>query len=51
MNKYLFWRCKVNWHNKYHKYIQEWIDNVTPEQMDYFVKEREHLIARGIYYD
>ena len=46
---YLFWRCKTNWHNKYHRYIYEWIDNVLPTQLEYFKKEMEHLINQGIY--
>lgn len=25
---YLLWRCKTSWHNKYHHYINEWINNV-----------------------
>lgn len=46
---YLKWRCKTNWHNKYHKYINEWIDNILPLQLDYFKIEMEHLIKQGIY--
>ena len=49
MNNYLKWRCRTNWHNKYHKYIDEWIKNVTEEQLSYFVIEREHLIKNGLY--
>jgi hypothetical protein len=49
MKKYLQWRCLTNWHPKYYKYIDEWIENVTEEQMGYFVKERRHLIQNGIY--
>ena len=49
MKKYLEWRCRMNWHPKYLKYIQEWINNVTPDQMKYFEKERKNLINRGIY--
>jgi hypothetical protein len=39
----------MNWHLKYHKYVDEWISNVTSEQLSYFEKEREHLIKQGIY--
>lgn len=46
---YLYWRCKVNWHNKYHRYINEWIDNVLPHQLEYFKKEMENLIKLRIY--
>ena len=46
---YLVWRCKTNWHNKYHHYINEWISNVLPTQLEYFKREKENLIKRGIY--
>jgi hypothetical protein len=46
---YLEWRCRMNWHPKYYKYIQEWIANVLPYQIEYFEKERKHLIDKGIY--
>lgn len=49
MKRYLEWRCRMNWHPKYLKYIQEWISNVTEDQMSYFIKEREHLINNGQY--
>lgn len=49
MKRYLEWRCRMNWHSKYFKYIQEWISNVTEDQMSYFIKEREHLINNGQY--
>lgn len=49
MKRYLEWRCRTNWHPKYLKYIQEWISNVTPNQMEYFIREREHLINNGQY--
>jgi len=46
---YLVWRCKTNWHNKYHRYIDEWISNVLPTQLEYFKKEKENLIKMGVY--
>ena len=46
---YLVWRCKTNWHIKYHHYINEWIDNVIPTQLEYLRREKENLIKRGIY--
>lgn len=46
---YLFWRCKTNWHNKYYRYINEWINNVLPIQLKYFRREMNNLIKRGIY--
>ena len=47
MKEYLVWRCKMNWHPKYHKYIEEWISNVTDDQLIYFEKERIKLISNG----
>lgn len=35
MKTYLEWRCRMNWHPKYLKYIQEWISNVTSTQLEY----------------
>jgi len=54
MNKedrdYLVWRCRVNWHSKYLRYIDEWIEHTTQQQLDYILGvERKHLIDRGIY--
>ena len=49
MKRYLEWRCRMNWHPKYLRYIQEWVSNVTPDQMMYFEREREHLIKNGQY--
>ena len=46
---YLLWRCKTSWHNKYHHYINEWINNVLPNQLRYFRKEMNNLINKGIY--
>lgn len=49
LKTYLEWRCRMNWHPKYYKYIGEWISNVLPIQCTYFEIEMEHLIERGIY--
>ena len=49
MEKYLKWRCKMNWHPKYYKYIDDWINNILPYQMEYFKKEKQHLINNGVY--
>ena len=47
---YLKWRCHMNWPNRYLRYIDEWIQNVNEQQMNYFINvERRHLIDRGIY--
>ena len=48
--QYLQWRCRVNWHPKYLKYVDEWIENTTQQQLDYILGiEQKHLIERGIY--
>jgi hypothetical protein len=44
---YLEWRCRTSWHPKYLKYIDEWISNITPDQLKYFRKEMLHLIENG----
>ena len=49
LRKYLEWRCVRNWHKKYYKYVNTWIENVLPYQCDYFVCEMFHLIDQGIY--
>lgn len=46
---YLKWRCTTNWHPKYYKYIDMWIENVQPVQCEYFEKEMNHLIEKGVY--
>jgi len=49
---YLKWRCKVNWHSRYLKsnwYIDQWINNITYEQLQYFIKEMDNLIKSGEY--
>jgi hypothetical protein len=43
MKGYLFQRFIRNNHPKYHKYVNEWIDNVTENQMTYFKLEKERL--------
>mgnify|MGYP006873000713 CR=1 FL=1 len=50
MKAYLEWRCRTNWHNKYRKYINEWVSNVTPTQLEYFKIEKQHLTDKGVYY-
>ena len=39
----------MNWHPKYMRYIDEWISNVTQTQIEYFEREMENMINRGIY--
>lgn len=43
LKEYLQYRCKTSWHNKYHKYIDEWISNVLPSQLEYFKREMINL--------
>lgn len=49
MQTYLEWRCRMNWHPKYYKYIQEWIVNVLPYQIEYF--EKEWVMRLGAHMD
>ena len=44
INEYIRYRFKVNNHNKYHKYMEEWAENLTPEQIAYFIEERNRLL-------
>ena len=46
---YLEWRFRTNNIPKYLKYMEEWISNLTPEQINYFRKERLHLISMSKY--
>ena len=43
MKEYLIQRFLRNNHNKYHKYCKEWAENVTPEQIQYFIEEKKRL--------
>lgn len=43
MNDYLMRRFIKNNHNKYIKYAKEWIDNLTHDQIAYFVLEKERI--------
>ena len=53
MNKelktYLEWRFRVNNTNKYQRYRDEWINNLTPTQIYYFEIEMERMILNGQY--
>lgn len=46
---YLRWRFRVNNHNKYQQYVNDWIYNVTETQLQYFKEEMRRLIKSGIY--
>jgi len=50
LKTYLEWRCRMNWPKKYLIYIDEWISNVTESQIEYFIRERQHLINNGTYH-
>lgn len=43
IDEYLVYRFRKNNHNKYLKYMQEWINGITKTQLDYFKKEKERL--------
>lgn len=43
LNEYLIHRFKRNNHNKYHKYCELWISNITETQVNYFRLEKERL--------
>ena len=53
LKEYLIWRCKTCWHNKYLKsswYINQWISNVTFEQIYYFINhEMPNMIKNNLY--
>ena len=40
---YLFQRFIRNNHNKYSHYYKEWIDNITEDQYNYFILEKQRL--------
>lgn len=35
--------------NRYRQYCQQWINNLTEEQIAYFKEEKKRLTNRGIY--
>ena len=43
IREYLTQRFLRNNHTKYYKYCNDWIDNVTEEQLNYFIKEKDKL--------
>ena len=43
IREYLTQRFLRNNHTKYYKYCNDWIDNVTEEQLNYFIKEKDRL--------
>ena len=50
IKKYLIWRCRMNWHKKYIKYIDEWISNITSNQLSYIINhEMPYMIKNNFY--
>lgn len=43
LDSYLIYRFKINNHNKYLKYMNDWITNITENQLQYFRLEKERL--------
>lgn len=43
IKEYLIQRFIRHNHNKYRKYCNEWIDNVTEDQINYFIEEKRRL--------
>ena len=40
---YMFQRFRRNNHAKYQKYAEEWVNNTTQEQQEYFKQEQKRL--------
>ena len=43
MKDYLIKRFFIYFHKKYHKYVEEWIRNLTEDQIAYFILEKERV--------
>ena len=43
IREYLTQRFLKNNNTKYYKYVNEWIDNLIPSQIDYFIIEKKRL--------
>ena len=43
MKEYLIKRFLRNNHNKYAKYAEEWIGNLTADQIAYFILEKQRI--------
>jgi len=46
---YLQWRFLRDCFPKYRQYCDEWISNITGDQLSYFMIEMERLTKNGIY--
>jgi len=51
MKDYLIRRFNRNNHNKYKKYADEWVDNLTHDQIAYFILEKERTNGEGFVKD
>lgn len=49
LKKYLLWRFHYFNHAKYRNLADEWIANITIDQLQYAKRERENLIKNNIY--
>lgn len=49
LRTYLQWRFYLHCFPRYRQYCNEWIDNVTPDQVLYFKEEMKRLTDNGIY--
>jgi len=49
LKKYLEFRFRTNNRNAYHHYFNEWVNNITAEQAQYFEREMYNLINKGLY--
>lgn len=43
MKEYLIRRFYINNHNKYRKYAEEWVNNLTCDQIAYFILEKQRI--------
>lgn len=43
IDEYIVYRFMRHNHNKYKHYCQEWISNLTKDQIEYFKLEKERL--------
>lgn len=41
-------RFRLDNHKKYHKYFDEWVSNLTSNQITYFEKQRLSLINKSM---
>ena len=49
LETYLQWRFRVNNHNKYLHYLNDWLYSLTETQLGYFKEEMRRCIKIGFY--